>query len=85
MPECLKAEDEVVTERRLDPNALLSLPEFDRLVLLGVYWGDISKRAVARLMGSAPDTIRASLERSIRSLRERMATDADDNSEVMEG
>ena len=65
------SEPEPETPERILPGLsdVQELPEFDRVVILAVYWGNLSKRSVARHMGCARDTILASIERSQKALR----------------
>ena len=82
-PEDPEAESE---QRSFPVSFIQELPDFDRLAILGVYWGNLSPRSVARLTKCAVDTVLASLERSLKALRARVfPTPADDAEHAKDG
>ena len=54
---------------RLDVAQLEVLRPYDRLVILGIYWGNLSGRAVARATRSSQTLVRERLRRSLLVLR----------------
>lgn len=54
---------------QVDINDLQALPEFDRLVILGVFWGGLSNRRLSQLLKVGETTIRRSLDTSRATLR----------------
>lgn len=68
-PEQSDESESLDLREKLDVSLLEQLSPFDRMVVLGVYWGALSRRAVARAMRAPQSTVRGSLHRSLVALR----------------
>ena len=62
-------EQSAALRARLDVSLLECLPAQGRLVVLGMYWGNMSQRSIARAMRCGETTVRETLARSMAHLR----------------